>query len=119
MTKGCSDETYDTVVYNINKSVSPDLQSLVVEVLEEIYLPFVRNQLNNMMPRQYTLTQNYFRSLMRKTIKVTTIPTKGGGQIAGKTQPLRVLKLLVWQNLIIILFVMLCCSKIIPHKVPI
>ena len=44
MTKGCSDETYDTVVYNINKSVLPDLQSLVVEVLEEIYPVSVREK---------------------------------------------------------------------------
>lgn len=36
MTRGYSDETYDTVVANINRSVSPDLKRLVVEVLEEI-----------------------------------------------------------------------------------
>ena len=36
MTRGYSDETYDTVVGNINRSVSPDLKRLVVEVLEEL-----------------------------------------------------------------------------------
>ena len=36
MTRGYSDETYDTLVTNINRSVSPDLRRLVVEVLEEI-----------------------------------------------------------------------------------
>ena len=36
MTRGYSDETYDTVVGNINRSVSPDLKRIIVEVLEEI-----------------------------------------------------------------------------------
>lgn len=36
MTRGYSDETYETVVANINRSVSPDLKRLVVEVLEEL-----------------------------------------------------------------------------------
>ena len=36
MTRGYSDESYDTVVGNINRSVSPDLKRVIVEVLEEI-----------------------------------------------------------------------------------
>jgi hypothetical protein len=44
MTRGYSDETYDTVVGNINRSVSPDLKRLVVEVLEELQPVPVREQ---------------------------------------------------------------------------
>ena len=44
MTRGYSDETYDTVVSNINRSVSPDLKRLVVEVLEELQPVPVREQ---------------------------------------------------------------------------
>ena len=44
MTRGYYNETYDTVVDNINKSVSQDLQLLVVEVLEEIQLAPVREK---------------------------------------------------------------------------
>ena len=36
MTRGYSDETYDNVVSNINRSVSPDLKRIIVEVLEEL-----------------------------------------------------------------------------------
>ena len=36
MVRGYSDETYDTVVNNINRSVSPDLKRIIVEVLEEL-----------------------------------------------------------------------------------
>ena len=44
MVRGYSDETYDTVVNNINRSVSSDLKRLVVEVLEEIQPVPVREQ---------------------------------------------------------------------------
>ena len=44
MTRGYSDETYDTVVGNINRSVSSDLKRLVVEVLEELQPVPVREQ---------------------------------------------------------------------------
>ena len=44
MTRGYFDETYDTVVSNINRSVSPDLKRLVVEVLEELQPVPVREQ---------------------------------------------------------------------------
>jgi len=44
MTRGYSDETYDTVVSNINRSVSPDLKRIIVEVLEEIQPVPVREQ---------------------------------------------------------------------------
>jgi hypothetical protein len=44
MVRGYSDETYDTLVSNINRSVSPDLKRLVVEVLEEIQPVPVREQ---------------------------------------------------------------------------
>ena len=44
MTRDYSDETYDTVVGNIDRSVSPDLKRLVVEVLEELQPVPVREQ---------------------------------------------------------------------------
>ena len=44
MTRGYSDETYDTVVNNINRSVSPDLKRIIVEVLEELQPVPVREQ---------------------------------------------------------------------------
>ena len=49
MTRGYSDETYDTVVSAINRSVSPDLKHLVVEVLEELQPVPVREK----PPKQY------------------------------------------------------------------
>ena len=36
MVRGYSDKSYDTVVSNINRSVSPDLKRIIVEVLEEL-----------------------------------------------------------------------------------
>ena len=44
MTRGYSDETYDTVVANINRSVSPDLKRIIVEVLEELQPVPIREQ---------------------------------------------------------------------------
>ena len=44
MTRGYSDETYDTVVSNINRSVSPDLKRIIVKVLEELQPVPVREQ---------------------------------------------------------------------------
>jgi hypothetical protein len=55
LTRGYYDETYDTVVDNINKSVSPDLQRLVVEVLEEIQPAPVRDKLS----KQYDASTIY------------------------------------------------------------
>jgi len=44
MTRGYSDEKYDTVVTNINRNVSPDLKRIIVEVLEEQQPVPVRDQ---------------------------------------------------------------------------
>ena len=44
MVRGYSDETYDTVVNNINRSVSPDLKRIIIEVLEELQPVPVREQ---------------------------------------------------------------------------
>ena len=44
MTRGYSDEAYDTVVNNINRSVSSDLKRIIVEVLEELQPVPVREQ---------------------------------------------------------------------------